>query len=202
MNFNIGDKVRYLNEVGEGIVIRIIDNKTIEIENEHGLNVPVAIKELVKIGNDAKFKEESSEPKEVQTYVTNISYNYAERDQWDYLSEDKTIADSSKKDIDNSTNIYLAFVPENDENISKSDLNLYLINDSKFHLLVNISIEEQNEYVNIEAGNIEPNIKSYISTYKREDISKLNNILVQIIFYKTGYYNPRNTLNETFKIKG
>lgn len=201
MIFNIGDKVRYLNEVGGGTVVRIIDKKNIEIVNEHGMNIPVPIHELVKIENKINVEEKKTETVENIPYVTNNSYNYAERDQWDYLTDKKNENEQPNIKADDSTNIYLAFVPEDDSNISDSELNMYLINDSKFHILYSVSTEENKEYVNIDAGKIEPNIKSYIATYKREDISKLNSILIQIIFYKTGYFSPKNTIDETYKIK-
>ena len=49
MRLRIGDKVRYLNEVGEGRVTKIIDNNTVEILNEYGFEVPVLEKVSVNV---------------------------------------------------------------------------------------------------------------------------------------------------------
>ncbi len=201
MQLNIGDKVRYLNEVGEGTVIKIIDDKTVEITNEHGINVPVAKTELIKI-EEKEEKEEKEIKNTVQEnkhiYVTHNAYNYAERDQWDYLENKEQ---EQKNEKQQEENIYIAFVPENDNNPANSDIELYFINNSRYSLLYTISVEDKAEYVNIEAEKIEPHTKSFVSTYKREDISKLTNIQIQVLFYKTTYFTPISPINETIKIR-
>ncbi len=217
MNFKIGEKVRYLNEVGGGVVTRIIDDKTIEIENEHGFNVPVAKKELIKISeeetkeedanieiNEAEKKQDpltSSEQEKMESYVTSNSYNYAERDQWDYIEENDKETNTEAIIDDNKTNIYIAFVPESNKDIGDSDLKIFLINDSNYQILYNVSIEQENEFINVDSGELEENIKTFISSYKIEDISKISNILVQIIFYKKTYFSPKPPINEIVKIK-
>lgn len=49
---NIGDKVRLLHGTEEGIIRRIIDNRTVEIEIEEGFLIPVLRKEVVLISSD------------------------------------------------------------------------------------------------------------------------------------------------------
>lgn len=49
MKLRIGDKVRVLNEVGEGIVSRIKDKSTVYVEMADGFEIPYAVKELVPI---------------------------------------------------------------------------------------------------------------------------------------------------------
>ena len=77
---NIGDRVRILHGTEEGIVTRIVDNKTLEIEVEDGFNIPVLISDVVKVEDkeDKYFGEEVAEtgtaPKkqaaETGTFVT------------------------------------------------------------------------------------------------------------------------------------
>jgi len=49
---NIGDKVRLLHGTEEGIIRRIIDKRTVEIEIEDGFLIPVLKKEVVLISSD------------------------------------------------------------------------------------------------------------------------------------------------------
>lgn len=49
MKLRIGDKVRFLNEKGEGVVTRIKDSKTVFVEMSDGFEIPYAAKELVPI---------------------------------------------------------------------------------------------------------------------------------------------------------
>ncbi len=49
MKLRIGDKVRFLNEVGEGVVTRFKDKHTAFVEMPDGFEIPYSIKELVPI---------------------------------------------------------------------------------------------------------------------------------------------------------
>lgn len=55
MTFSPGDKVRFLDEKGEGIIKKIIDKNTVLVEIETGFEVPFLIKKLVKVS----FEEET-----------------------------------------------------------------------------------------------------------------------------------------------
>ena len=43
----VGDRVRFLNEVGGGSVKRLLDNKMVEVLTEDGWGIPYLISELV-----------------------------------------------------------------------------------------------------------------------------------------------------------
>lgn len=49
MKLRIGDKVRFLNEVGEGVVSRIKDKQTVFVEMQDGFEIPFLINQLVPI---------------------------------------------------------------------------------------------------------------------------------------------------------
>lgn len=49
MKLRIGDKVRFLNEVGEGVVSRIKDAKTVFVEMQDGFEIPFLTTQLVPI---------------------------------------------------------------------------------------------------------------------------------------------------------
>ncbi len=49
MKLRIGDKVRFLNEVGEGIVSRIKDKNTVFVEMNDGFEIPFQVNQLVPI---------------------------------------------------------------------------------------------------------------------------------------------------------
>ena len=49
MKLRIGDKVRFLNEVGEGVVSRMKDKNTVFVEMQDGFEIPFLINQLVPI---------------------------------------------------------------------------------------------------------------------------------------------------------
>jgi hypothetical protein len=72
--FKIGDKVRFLDEVGEGIIQSFKDKKTVIVELEDGLTAPFLISQLVAakeiIPTTSKF--EKPEKKEIPKGVAKI----------------------------------------------------------------------------------------------------------------------------------
>ena len=64
MTFNIGDKVRFLNSDGYGIITKILGSNTVELENNFGFQEEYEISELV------------SERKQEDYQTENLSFDY------------------------------------------------------------------------------------------------------------------------------
>lgn len=47
MQFKVGDKVRFLNEVGEGTIIEVLSSNAVMVENQDGFDYRYAISDLV-----------------------------------------------------------------------------------------------------------------------------------------------------------
>jgi len=61
MQFKVGDKVRFLNEVGEGVIIEVISNSLVLVENQDGFDYQYAITDLVLNSNSEDYKLEGIE---------------------------------------------------------------------------------------------------------------------------------------------
>ncbi|MFH2096568.1 MAG: DUF2027 domain-containing protein [Bacteroidota bacterium] len=201
MNLKKGDKVRYLDTTGGGTVERIIDKKMAEIRDDNGFIVPVLITALVKIPsvdeNDAST--ENSKPKQ-QAYVQSNSYNYAERDQWDHLGQEKPGSIPEQEAPSEDINLFAAFVPENPDNATDGNFHLFLINDSCYNAAFNISSESAEGFVLLESGVVEANTKIYISTFRIEDLSATRSLNIQAIFSTHSYYTIRKPADLDIKI--
>jgi len=57
MEIQVGDKVRFLNDVGGGTVSRIIDRKNVMVTNEYGFEVPSPVQQLVIIEQADNYTE-------------------------------------------------------------------------------------------------------------------------------------------------
>ncbi|MDD3877984.1 MAG: DUF2027 domain-containing protein [Bacteroidales bacterium] len=57
MALNIGDKVSFLNEKGSGIVKKNISHELVSVEIEDGFEIPVMVKELIKLSSPDLPKE-------------------------------------------------------------------------------------------------------------------------------------------------
>ena len=92
----IGDKVRFMRSKGEGIIRRMIDQSTVEVEIEDDFLIPVLKSEIVIISQDEgiAFREKRFEP------------------QLNELAIEKT------------QGLYLAFIPFNDKQYSLTIINI------------------------------------------------------------------------------
>lgn len=59
MNFKIGDKVRFLNSDGHGIITKILDSERIELENNFGFQEEYKTSELVPERNQEDYQTEN-----------------------------------------------------------------------------------------------------------------------------------------------
>ncbi|MBI4931915.1 MAG: hypothetical protein HY841_14230 [Bacteroidetes bacterium] len=58
-NFNIGDKVSFLNEQGSGVITNILSNFRVLVTNEDGFEVSVSVDEIVPVTDTSKYKMDS-----------------------------------------------------------------------------------------------------------------------------------------------
>ncbi|MFO7868060.1 MAG: DUF2027 domain-containing protein [Bacteroidales bacterium] len=164
-----GDKVQYLNDVGGGIVTKILSPKMVEIKDDSGFEIPVATSELI----ISKSSMDSSQ-------------------------ETKTIKQPEHEEIINipgndTPYIYFAIVPLPDKDNS---FDIYIINDSNYWMLFTCSSLFES-YLNIlESGTIEPNIKVHIGSYSSTELIHMQSIIFQSLLYNNKpytYYHPIDT---------
>ena len=120
----IGDKVRFLSEVGGGIVKGFQGKDIALVEDEDGFEIPMLVKECVviqtddyniplKTGKKQGAPEVEEEPEEEEKPIT---YRAPEIKGNDVL------------------NVYLAYVPQDVKAISATAFDAYLVNDSNYFI--------------------------------------------------------------------
>lgn len=105
MPFNVGDKVKYLNEKGGGIVRSIIDEHMVLIEDEEGFTFQVAKSALVSEGKSAvdekeiraRLKEKVTLSRD--THTANHDYHDYHMKVRDYLMQSRLNWTSKDKDF-------------------------------------------------------------------------------------------------------
>lgn len=171
----VGDKVRFLNSVGGGIVKKI--NKDIAlVEEEDGFETPVLLRECVIIeSGNRQYSDPVPEQRvsPVQTYK-NIPEEEEEND-------DLPILETAEGE---RLNILLAFVPEDRKNLQTTRFDAYLVNDSNYFLDFTYSCKMNTGWSVRYHGSIEPNIKLHLETFGKEILNDLERICIQAIAYK------------------
>ncbi len=184
MRLRIGDKVRYLNEVGEGRVTKIIDNETVEILNEYGFEVPVLEKELVPVDvAETEFVNRENEEKHIE-----VDNNIDEIVETDVFEEELPEVES------NDTEVLLGIINED------SNYKSYIINDSEYNLFVNIYQQKDEVFNNIFSSRLEAGMKENFITYKTNDIKNGINYIFQIIFIAKSQKSVQSPIEKSIVI--
>lgn len=184
MAIKSGDKVKYLNDVGGGIVKGFQNKNTVIVLQDDGFEVPALIRECVLIEEAASVAK--------NTTVNSTSNTIIQQDEPDFFYKE----DAKKGD---QTDIIIGIV--NEVAGAEKEFNAYLINDSNYFIQFIISKKEKTNHYLIEAGSLEPNTKLLLDTWSPQDFQSDNTLVVQISFYKKKkHYAPKEPILKEFKI--
>lgn len=120
----IGDKVRFLSETGGGIVAGFQDKNIVLVEDEDGFQIPVRINDVVVVDTDDYNIKIASEPAPKMV-------------EEDYDPADRPVtfkAEPEERKGGDALSVYLAFVPIDSKELTKSKFETYLVNDSNYYI--------------------------------------------------------------------
>ena len=194
MNFRKGDKVKFLNDVGQGTIISFQNKDIAVVLNDDGFEVPVLMSELLKIEGQYRFNDEDTNKNTNQADANQQNDPQPQVEEEDDLEEDGLNTDSD-------AHIYFALVPSNQKDMLNSDMQAYLINDSNFRMLYSISTNESEFQSLFAYGNLEDNTKVNLGTLKRDELNEKNEFNFQLIFFRKGNYYLQDPLNKSWNIR-
>ncbi|MGQ8338583.1 DUF2027 domain-containing protein [Sunxiuqinia sp. A32] len=173
--FKVGDKVKFLNDVGGGVITKVITQNMVHVENEDGFEIPVVASEIILAG-DQPIKMESPS---VQDFVQQAKPRKVVEPEPEPEEDEIVLVEGNDE-----PNFQLAFVPDNERNPLDGAINIYLINDCNFFLLYHYSHLKKGDFETREAGKLEPNTKLLIGAILQVEIADLPEFCFQLIFYK------------------
>ena len=196
MKCKVGDKVRFLNDVGGGKVIRIVKN-TVYVLDGDGFEVPALMSDVIVVNQSAESRysntSDSSEtaivPVDKQVGRANMDLEqsnlaYGDMGSIDFLDDDK--------DTDGDMlGLHLAFVPVNQSKAVDSDQELYIINDSSYRAFYSISRWEGSIAKPLRAGFLYPDSKEMVKVFARETLNADVTLNIQCIFFKNIEFTPQ-----------
>jgi hypothetical protein len=200
MKLKKGDKVRFLNDVGGGTVIRIIDEKMVEIMNEDEFEVPVLAVDLVRISKNENeiLKDDLIEEQDI--FEEDADFDF--RTDRDEPEEDIEEYENTIEYIEGNDelNLYAALVPLDANKITESELALYLINDSNFQaqaMAFELDDEDASLIWNV---HLEANTKVFIKTYTRSNLGVFPKLRFQFLFYRYGKFPSQAPLQKDVEV--
>ena len=178
----IGDKVRFLSEVGGGIVTGFQGKDMVLVEDADGFDIPMPIKECVVIDtDDYNMKRKPVAPKQEEKAKGASVKVRSDEDEEDDRPITYRPAERKGGDV---LNVMLAFVPQDLKAISATAFDAYLINDSNFTLYFTYLTAEGSNWRVRSHGTVEPNTKFYIEEFDKSVLNELERVAVQFVAFK------------------
>ena len=188
MNFKVGTKVKFLNDIGGGFIKRFQDDKVALVENEDGFEIPVLISELI--------PDEAAPPvNEERTSFSNHTKSYKST-ATETVAEEEFYFNAAKQiNVNAEDKAYLSFVMPEDDTAFPLQREIYLINDSDYQLFYTVNQVIKNKSKLLRAGMLEDNTKILIETVDLNNLDNEFDVQVQGVFFHTGYSPVNEPLN-------
>lgn len=198
MSFKPGDRVRFLNQTGGGIVSRVLNSFMVSVAIEDGFEIPIMVSELVLV-EQREDQGRMFNREETVTTATIPAEIPQPNGGFERLSPilNKGLAASVP------SGFYLAYVPVKQDQLLISNIDIYLINHSPSDILFSLFLKEDTgKYSGFDYGSVEKSSKILIESVIREDINLWINGILQILVHSDEVVIPLAPLNISFKIKG
>lgn len=170
MKLRIGEKVRFLNETGEGIITRFKDKDMVYVEMSDGFEIPYLIKHLVPIHTELILNPE----------VENI----------DMELESHVLSDC----------IYFIVEPDHELPLLVSDYKFYLFNSSSYNMSYTYSIKDEEYYQTLKHGEIGAYQKVLLKQVKKTFFEEYAYHKIECLFFKNTHYKNQFPIAEVLFI--
>lgn len=172
----IGDKVRFLSEVGGGVVTGFKGKDFVLVEDADGFDIPMPIRECVVIEADdynIKRKPAATAPKQEEPAKP-------------AKPEMPVIQRQPEVRGGDTLNVFLAYVPEDAKAMMTTPFEAYLVNDSNYYLYYTYLSAEGKAWNNRSHGLVEPNTKLLLEEFTKDVLNEMERVAVQLIAFKDG----------------
>lgn len=171
----IGDKVRFLNSVGGGIVRSFRGKDQVLVEDEDGFEIPALIRECVVVGEDPMQVRSANRPKA----PVPAEPPAPRREEPEEVKIEETPEGER-------LNVFVAFLPVDPKAFQQTGYEAYFVNDSNYYLAVNYMSRTNNSWTSRYNGLVEPNTKIFMEEFAKADLNDLERVCVQFIAFKKG----------------
>lgn len=191
-NIKVGDKVRYLNAVGGGVVCGFKSRDIVLVEEEDGFETPVLIKDVVVVKETDKYNFPVEEKiKNEDDNSKNIKAQTIESvEEEDIPEPEYTWNERNETPEGEKLSLFLAFVPQNIKQLQTSKLDLYLVNDSNYYLSFSLLSVDGKAEIRTQ-NTIEPQTKLFLERFDRQELNDFKNLRFQAVAYKKINFEPK-----------
>ncbi len=191
MEIKIGDKVRFLNSIGEGVVVGFQAKDIVLVRDSDDFEVPTHVRDLVVVPatNDYNFptEDENSSPKtkqETEKIAPEPEQKVAEYsfDESDETPEGERL------------NLYLAFTLSDPHDPENCPIHAYFVNCSNYYIDFNI-LRNGDESTILASDMVEPQTLFLLKTIERTELNDWAEIRLQALASKRKPFVPKPVID-------
>lgn len=176
----IGDKVRFLSDVGGGVVAGFQGKDIVLVEDADGFQIPTPMGEVV-IADDDDYSTLRIVGKKKEN-------GHAKTDEdEDYDPADRPVtfkAPIEERKGGEALSAYLAFVPIDIKEITSTRFETFFVNDSNYYMRYCYMVAESAGWQLRSVAEVEPNTKLFIEEFGRDVLNNMERVCIQLMAYK------------------
>lgn len=184
-----------MNDVGGGVVTRV-ENKTVYVQNEDGFDIPATEAQLLKVettqADATPFTEVADRASADVPSKTLVPEPVAKPDYID-------LSDGEESNVDTEVRMLLAWTLHRKKD-GKTAYDLYLVNDCGYHVMYVSAMVSEGAYRGIQAGMLENETTIHLSRIAGEELKRISDIRLELLFFKKGAYMPQEPMRYELKI--
>lgn len=177
MKFKIGDRVNFLNEKGGGKVVAIIDSKLVKIETDDGFELPVMVTDLIR-----DFRADPTAATVAANSIDAPAVQHPPAGEQE--GEHQISLINPWGTVKEESGIYIAFVPHEQQWLLTGDLDVYVINHTRYDILFSLFFRQPEALTGVDFGSIPAESKWLVETISREEIESWCEGVVQVMFHQ------------------
>ena len=193
MKFQLGDRVKFLNSKGGGVVSKIISPTLVNVMIEDGFEIPTITSELVKVEPAGKvermfageFPKDSRQSAvgSQQPAVVSRQPKVPEVKAEPEVPDRQSVLGNYSFRAKNTPGVYLAFVPHDQKWLVTGMVEIYLVNYSSLDVLYTFYLEGEKKLFGKDYDVLFSGNKIHIDTIDRDELLKWTKGIIQIIFF-------------------
>jgi hypothetical protein len=186
MKFKIGDKVKFLNEKGGGIVSKILSSNMVNVAIDDGFDLPVMASDLILIESHTAGERFFEEHYDIQVNHQAVQDN---------------AKSPARKPFAIPEAIYIAMVPDDQKVLIIGDVEVFLVNNTAYDIIYSIFLKDKDKYLGIDFGNIEPYSTGSLQSTDREQLEYFGHGTLQLLFFKETVHDIILPVQKEFRVK-
>jgi len=178
MVLKIGDKVRFLNEVGGGRITSVISADMVNVQTNDGFEVPTRVNNLIVVNSPDVYENGRSRNTVAAPKPAAPQEKKAIKPEEPWFSDKNQLATKEEPQY------LFVLVPEIPANPPTGNISIYLVNNCNDTLLFRFAQKTKYNYETVAAGSLSPNSKTYLGLIKPEMIADLPVYCFQILNFR------------------